>query len=190
MKEGFRQNSEVRSYFLPHSQAELKMGCIQRRYISNLMQLVPGLGMANELGSGSVESIWGTYGLVQLDAQTKNSVVRSGFSVIDNRILEITHTPQGNRPENMINGERRRLRSREFRVEMIGEMIRLARQLSLHQVRSLYSGDHHSIRTGFVDELDSYVVMDKPFDQYPGTPFQFVEVSDENTTKGYWVFNL
>lgn len=190
MKERQQIPYEAARYFLPRTEGELLADCLNRRQVSALMQLVPGLGLRNKT-TNSVESIMGTYGLVQLDSVTRRPVVFSGFSIIDNKVLEITHPPQGKKPGLLGDGERRRLRSREFRIAMISWMVDLARQLSLKQVRSIYSGDHHSLRLGSLEDYEAYQKLDKPFDRFPLQPFQFMEVSsDDHQLKGYWVLNL
>jgi hypothetical protein len=175
---------------LPNTEAALKQWCVQNQMLHPHIRLVPGLRMA-DVSPIDRKPINGMYGMEQLDAYTRQPVARCGFTVINNTIMDITHTPQGNRPDYLCQQERQRLRSRDFRGQMIGTMIQMAIKMGQTEVRAVYSGDHHEVALGLLRDPEAYWRLDRPFEQFaPTYPFTFEEIGEGPAAKGYWVMRL
>ena len=144
----------------PKSEKDLRMFCdSELRYSSNGIFL-PGRLMRSVSGRKGINAF---YGIGQLDSRCKELVAVAGFNIEDLSML-ITQTPQSLRNDELKeigNRALQRLRSRDFRGEMIDDLISIAKKLSLKSVKAIPAALYSNVETGVTD----YFYVAKRVDQ-------------------------
>lgn len=160
---------------------QLKQRCLVNTLLSPGIRLCPGL--RSTFAELSLRrSIWGEYGIEKIDMTTKRPVAVAGF-FIQNGVMEISHTPQGIRPNEFQNPpERHRLGRSQYRYEMVLSLIELAKQLGLTKVVGNCAVAHHELDLGLVP----YEKLRKAIDDvYVKLGFEF----NKNTFQYEFVIN-
>lgn len=111
---------------------------------------LPGLLMED---TRPPEMINGRYGIGQLDSHEKKVVAVSGFEVVDNNLI-ITQTPQPLKPRDLrFLGANvlPRLRSRDFRGQMIDQVIAIGKSLGVHKILAVPAARYANVEVGITD---------------------------------------
>ena len=145
--------------------------CVARKMIDEDMMLVPGIGMGVEYNP---ESVLGKFGLAQLDKKSGEIVATMGF-VIERGEMIITQTPQAKRPTKLSKGARSRLRSREFRVAMINQLLGIAKEMGFGRVGGVLAKDYGNVLAGVADY---YYVAERVDDVFEEAGFLYNKEMD------------
>ena len=144
----------------PKSEKDLAMFCdSELRYSSNGVFL-PGRLMRVARDRKMINAL---YGIGQLDSRCKELVAVAGFNIEDSSMI-ITQTPQSLRNDEFKeigNRALQRLRSRDFRGDMIDDLLAIARSLSLKSVKAIPAALYSNVETGVTD----YFYVEKRVDK-------------------------
>jgi hypothetical protein len=173
--------------WLPTNGNELLAGCIHEKSVGENMYLYPGIWMRDwdddpvTIGPTTTPRryhIEGMYGLEWFDHETKRPVSRCGFQLLGD-YLNITHTPQGKKPENMTRDERQRLMKSGFRYHLLQKVIKIASSVGAHYVIGKHSSLHHKVVSGEITPEQGYKSIDWVYQQeYEEGRFQIDDVGN------------
>jgi hypothetical protein len=132
--------------------ARFKSRVLSREPLSSLINMRPGIYM-NEFDLMDTDPgvALGEFGLEFVDSDSKLTLARCGFFVTDNSMV-ITHTPQGVARSFLSSKLRNRLIRSNYRDDLMREMLSVASQLELSQIRGI-SANHHMTESGNLHNL-------------------------------------
>jgi hypothetical protein len=135
---------------LPVSIEMLDQSCRDMQLLDENTVYLPGLSM---LKCETPEMVNGVYGIGQLDSHEKKVVAVTGFDVIDNNLV-ILQTPQPLKPKDLrILGANvlPRLRSRDFRGQMIDQVIAIGKSLGVDRILAVPAARYANVEGGITD---------------------------------------
>jgi len=138
----------------------LEDSCRAMQLLDSNTVYLPGIHMEN---TRPPEMINGRYGIGQLDTYVKKVVAVSGFEIADNQLI-ITQTPQPLKPRDLrFLGANvlPRLRSRDFRGQMIEQIVAVARSLRVDRILAVPAARYTNVEVGLTEYDYVYDRVDK-----------------------------
>lgn len=134
----------------PKSINMLEQGCRDMQLLDQNTVYLPGMLMEN---TRPPEMINGRYGIGQLDSHERKVVAVSGFQGVQNDLI-ITQTPQPLRSKDLrFLGANvlPRLRSRDFRGQMIEQVVSIGKSLNLDRILAVPAARYNNVEKGLTD---------------------------------------